>query len=591
MDEALAVQRVQEVRRQAEEVLGQLRADPAVAPFWQALTELEQVVHAPQDAAREGRARGARSTPLSPAAHVPSGAVSAADLVVQALQEVPLGVCILAGPEHRYTFTNRRYDQVVGRTGIVGQTVREVFPEIMDQGIHEILDHIATTGEPLIVPERHLQLNRAGTGIREDVYFDLSYQPIRAADGRVIGIASYVVDVSDRYNLAQEQTRVLQLTQAALDAADAERQRLLTILEQAPAAICTLEGPDHRYTFTNATYDRFIGRQDVLGKPVRMVVPEVAGQGFFELLDQVYTTGAPQMGTDAPVQLDRHGTGQLDQVFMSYSFAPLRTSQGQITGVFVQLVDVTDLVLARQAAEAAVVLRDQFLSIAAHELRTPLTTLIGYIGLVQRRLRRAGTLDARTDEMLTMLDGQSQRLTRLIATLTDVSRMQFGQLSLVRIWLDVGATVQQVVDEVRVTAPDRTIALTLPPDACRVLGDRLRLEQVLFNLVQNALKYSPDGGKVAVRVGCDAGQVWVQVQDQGMGIPTAALPHLFERFYRVAHRTTAALPGMGLGLAVAHEIVTLHGGTITVESTEGQGSTFTVTLPLANDRAQAGGMA
>jgi signal transduction histidine kinase len=111
---------------------------------------------------------------------------------------------------------------------------------------------------------------------------------------------------------------------------------------------------------------------------------------------------------------------------------------------------------------------------------------------------------------------------------------------------------------------------------------------VVVNLVQNALKYSPDGGEVAVTVGCDGEQVAVRVRDQGMGIPANALPHLFERFYRVAHRTTAALPGTGLGLAIVHEIVTLHGGTIGVESTEGVGSTFTVILPLVESDTDLG---
>jgi signal transduction histidine kinase len=398
----------------------------------------------------------------------------------------------------------------------------------------------------------------------------------------VIGIANYVQDVRDRVALAQEQARVLQLTRVAQSAAEAERQRLLTLLHQAPAAICTLEGPEHRFTFTNAAYDAFMGRTDLRGWAARSAVPEVVGQGFFERLDAVYATGVPHVGTDAPVQVDRSGTGILDQAFISYTFAPIRNQTGAITGVFVQLVDVTELVTARQTAEAAVVLRDQFLSIAAHELRTPLTTMRGYIELVQRRLRRMGGLDPRTDEQLTLLDAQGQRLSRLIATLTDVSRIHLGRLSLERAPLDLGVVVQQVVDEVRVTAPDRDMMVTLPNAACIVLGDRLRLEQVVVNLVQNALKYSPDGGEVAVTVGCDGGQVWVQVRDQGMGIPASALPHLFERFYRVAHRTTAALPGTGLGLAVVHELVTLHGGTITVDSTEGVGSTFTVTLPLAD---------
>ncbi len=308
----------------------------------------------------------------------------------------------------------------------------------------------------------------------------------------------------------------------------------------------------------------------------------MAGQGFVELLDQVYTTGVPYIGTDMPIDLDRHGTGMPERAFMHFIYAPLRDAHDHITGIFAQAMDVTELVTARQAAEAAVALRDQFLSIAAHELRTPLTSIIGYLGLLQRRLTRAGNPDLRTGEILTLLTSQAQRLSRLIDTLLDVARINMGHLHLDRAPLDLGVLVQQVVDEVRMTAARRAIAVTLPGAACVVLGDRLRLEQVVVNLVQNALKYSPNGGDISVDVGCAPDHAWMQVRDQGLGIPASALPHLFERFYRVPHGAAGAMPGMGLGLAVVRELVTLHGGTITVESTEGQGSTFTVTLPLVD---------
>jgi PAS domain S-box-containing protein len=591
----ILAQLVRAVRHHADPLLTQLDPEsPDLAPFLQALMALEQYAATPPDAMPVLPPH--RASPAPPAggtlrlADVPTAhLVANHHQIRQVLTDVPTGICILEGPEQRYTFTNPLYDRIVGRADLIGKTVRELFPELAGQGIYELLDQVYRTGVPVTRPEILIQVDRTGTGVVEDIYYALTYEPLRAADGTITGVVAYVEDVSDRRALDQERVHVLQLTQAALDAADAERQRLLTILHAAPAAICTLDGPDHRFSFSNLGYQRLVGRDDLVGTPVRAALPEVEGQGFFELLDGVYATGVPVLRNEQPVQLDRHGTGVLDAAWVNLLYAPLRDAAGQILGIFVHAVEVTELVVARQQAEAAVVLRDQFLSIAAHELRTPLTTMVGYIGLIQRRLRRMGGLDPRTDDQLTLLAAQGQRLSRLIATLTDVARIHLGRLSLERALLDLGALVQQMVEEIRVTAGERAIAVTLPPAPCPVLGDQLRLEQVVVNLVQNALKYSPEGGEVTVTVGCAPGEVWMEVQDQGLGIPADALPHLFERFYRVAHRTTAALPGMGLGLAVVHEIITLHGGTIRVESTEGVGSTFTVTLPLADAGAQAGG--
>ncbi|MEP7189187.1 MAG: HAMP domain-containing sensor histidine kinase [Roseiflexaceae bacterium] len=306
-------------------------------------------------------------------------------------------------------------------------------------------------------------------------------------------------------------------------------------------------------------------------------------------MDETYTTGVPFLGNEVPIQLDRHDAGDLEQSFLNFIYAPLRDASEQITGIFVHAVDVTELVTARQRAEAAVVVRDQFLSIAAHELKTPLTSVIGYIQLLQRRMRRTGNVDDRTDHVMTLIGAQSQRLNRLIDTLLDVARINMGQLSLELALLDLRELTTQVVDEVRVIAEHRAIHVTVPPEECVVQADSLRLEQVLVNLLQNALKYSPNGGDVDVTVQCTQSEARVSIRDTGIGIPAAALPHLFDRFYRVAEDAASNIRGMGIGLSVVDEIMTLHGGTISVESTEGVGSIFTIALPLAESRESTRG--
>jgi signal transduction histidine kinase len=238
---------------------------------------------------------------------------------------------------------------------------------------------------------------------------------------------------------------------------------------------------------------------------------------------------------------------------------------------------------ARAAAETAVAQRDQFLSIASHELRTPLTVLLGNIQLLERRLSRMGVSDVRLHQSFAAIHRQLARLQALVNAMLDVSRIERGQLKIAREPLDFAALVREVVDEVQPTAPAHPIEQVISPDtsgAILVPGDELRLEQVVLNLLQNAIKYSPDGGPIRVEVTRAADHVSLSVSDRGQGILEEALPHLFERFYRAPDVRSEHISGMGIGLYIVSEIVAMHGGTVTVVSEQGVGSTFTVHLPL-----------
>jgi signal transduction histidine kinase len=561
-------QQLTDVRAAASQLVAQLGADAtSAAPFLHTVAALEQRLRL--DTATDTRALAAPEL----------RAKAQNALLQQVLTYDPTGIASLSGQDLCYTFTNPIYQQIAGRTDMVGKTLREVFPELEGQGIYEILQRVYNTGVPFITPEIMIQLDRDGDGIPEDIYFDLSYRPLRDDLGTITGVLVYALDIGDRRALEHERDQVLALTQASQYTAEAERYRLLTVLHQAPAAMCTLEGPEHVFTFTNAAYNRLTGRSDMLGKPVRLAMPDIENQGFFELLDAVYTTGVPFIGNEVPIILDKHGTGAVEHAFLNFIYAPLLDPNDRITGVFVQAVEVTELVAARQDAEAAVIVRDQFLSIAAHELKTPLTTVLGCIEVLQRRMRRAGAVDERTDRTLSMIGQQGQRLNRLIDILMDVARINQGQLTLERAPLDLAALAARMVAELQVTIDDWAIQIVMPAEPCMVWGDGLRLEQVLVNLVQNAVKYSRAGSTVAITVGDTGTQVWFRIRDQGMGIPAEAVAHVFERFYRVLEGTTQLIPGMGIGLSVVKDIVTLHGGSIDVESIEGVGSTFTLWLP------------
>ena len=234
------------------------------------------------------------------------------------------------------------------------------------------------------------------------------------------------------------------------------------------------------------------------------------------------------------------------------------------------------------AEQAAVRTRDAFLSVAAHELKTPLTTLHGQAQLLQRRLRNGATITEREIQSIDRVVAQSRRLNRMIGDLLDLSRIESGQLTLRREPMDIGLLASQVVEAAQPIVAPHTLVLHAPDQPLMVVGDSIRLEQVLHNLISNAAKYSPGGDTITVVVEQRGTDVSISVRDYGIGIPAEALPRLFERFYRAPNAEQHRISGIGVGLYVVREIVLLHGGTIEVNSAEGGGSVFTLTLPLAD---------
>ena len=234
----------------------------------------------------------------------------------------------------------------------------------------------------------------------------------------------------------------------------------------------------------------------------------------------------------------------------------------------------------RTQLEAHMRMRDEFLGVTAHELRTPVTSLLGYAQLTRRRLDQQGAADERLTRALDVVIRQARRLDRLTTMLLDLTRLDHGQLVLQRAAVDLTALVVHIGDEIQLLTSHHTLAIRHADAPLIVHGDELRLEQVLYNLVLNAIKYSPGGGTVAIDVRRDGSSAVVAVTDHGLGIPPDDLPRVFDRFFRAQNASTQHISGMGIGLFLVHELVTLHGGTIGVRSTLGEGSTFTVTLPL-----------
>jgi len=237
---------------------------------------------------------------------------------------------------------------------------------------------------------------------------------------------------------------------------------------------------------------------------------------------------------------------------------------------------------AREQAQAAVRARDEFLSIASHELRTPVTAIRGGVQVLLRRLRRGELRAERLESSLTMLDQASFRLTRLTEDLLDVTRLQTGLLNLKLEDVDPGDVARSIVEQYRDHLPDRfTLSLEVE-SCCHVLADSTRLEQVLLNMLTNAVKYSPDAGTIVLGVRAAEDGVQIDLRDEGIGFLPERREQIFEPFARGPGASARQIPGMGLGLHICRQIVEQHGGRIWATSAgEGQGATFSVWLPCA----------
>jgi len=401
-----------------------------------------------------------------------------------------------------------------------------------------------------------------------------------------------------RAEAARREQALRREAEQAREAAEGERQRLFDLFIEAPAIICLLQGPEHRFVFANPRYWQVVGKRNPIGLSVREALPEIAAQGFLKLLDRVFASGQPAYGAEQLVLLDRNGTGALEQAYFDFIYQPTHGEDGRVDGIFVHAVEVTQQVRARQETErlaeanarllretkAALGERDAFIAAITHDLKSPLTSITGVVQLLERRAQSADTVESGPlRQGLGIIAGAGARMLAMVSELVDLARLQSGQPpELDRSTFDLVVAARHCVAEIQQTARRHTLTVAAQTDAVVGRWDRPRIERVITNMLSNAVKYSPDGGTIGVSVGTEdrqgAGWAVLRVSDQGAGIPRAELPHVFDRFYRGSN-VSGHVAGAGIGLAGAKQIVELHGGTIEVESREGEGSTFTVRLP------------
>jgi PAS domain S-box-containing protein len=474
--------------------------------------------------------------------------------------------------ELRYVRIN---DRLAAMNGLpvsdhIGRSIWEIVPDFADM-VAPICRRVLATGEPVLDAE-HTAVSRARPGELE--HWLASYFPLKAPGGRVVGVNVAVLAITERKRI-----------ETALRESE---QRFAAFMDNCPAS-AYLKDADGRYVYMNPAGADVLGRTptDVIGKVDTHVFGEedarhlheqdlavLTAGGPMQMAEVLFPRGVPRHYQTIKFRIDAPGGVYLGGISVDV------TEQKRIQDEREQLLEAERA--ARAEAERANRMKDEFLATLSHELRTPLSAVLGYAQL----LRGGQIRPEAAARALEIIERNARVQSEIVSDLLDMNRIVTGKLQLDLVPADLAAIVDAAVESVRPGAESK--GLELEVDVARlprpVIGDQARLQQVLWNLLTNAVKFTPRGGSVKLTVRPAGDGVELCVADTGQGIDAGFLPHVFDRFRQGDSSTSRQHRGLGLGLAICKQLVEMHGGTITAESAgPGQGAALTVRLPAGEE--------
>lgn len=596
-------------------------------------------------------------------------------------------IAIFMGKDYIIDVANESIRDVWGKGhNVIGKPLLEVLPELRKQGIDDLLDQVYNTGIPYHADEVPVEL--VINGIPEIRYFDFTYQPQKNQKGEIIGVADIATDVTK---------------QALLNKKVRENEyRYRELIHSSNSLIAILRGKEMVIEIANNAIKSVWGKgNDVEGKPLFEILPEMIGQGMPELFNEVYETGEPHFAQEKPLLHKKDGEMKLG--YFDFVYQPQRNIHNQIDGVAVIAQDVTQQgILNKKVRESEKEFRelvnfmphkismssatgepvfynnswvtytgknaenllenswqslihpddrerteqmgekvlatgqdlemelrifdkngspkwhlfrataikneegeitswisscteihklkeeeqrkDDFLKLVSHELKTPVTSIKGYVQLLLSMIPKEEEEKENNKKLpvrpyLNRMEIQIERLIRLISEMLDLSRIEQKELQLKKEYFKLNEHVEQIIEDISYSNRDVQIELQ-HQDQSEVFADKDRIGQVIINFVTNALKYSPEGNRVIIKIfeGKNA-HVGVSVRDFGIGIAKKEQKKIFKRFYRIAGNKDYTYAGFGIGLYLSNEIIKRHKGRIYLDSQIGKGSEFTFTLP------------
>lgn len=532
------------------------------------------------------------------------------NLVMQA----PVAICILKGNDYTVELANDFYLQLVEKQkDFIGKPFFQSLPELKPQGIKEFLEGVQVTGIPYVGNEIEIDMPR-NRKVKKG-FFNLVCQPLIESDNTVTGIIVVVTEVTD-----QIMSRKRMEAQAAM---------VQDLLMTAPGFICTLVGPDHVYELVNERYQNLFGKREIQGKPIMIALPELEGQGFKEILDQVYNSGEPYVGVDVPISLARDYGLAPELRYFNFSYQPIYDENMKIYSILVFGYEVTDQVIAREKirviqedfarelvekveqrtaelseANDSLLKKNQelvklnrelesFAYVSSHDLQEPLRKIQTFATRIVESEEAA--LSDRGKDYFRRMQASARRMQALIQDLLAYTRVTNTTQKFVK------TDLNEIVEEVRRDFAD-SIQKTKATFELRNLGEvnviPFQFYQLMSNLIGNALKFSagetpphiiiageiddrtpveqvdPEGKLVTNRI-----YYHISVSDNGIGFEPQYNEKIFEVFQRLHDRDK--YPGTGIGLAIVKKIVENHDGFITANSELNKGTTFDIYIPLS----------
>jgi signal transduction histidine kinase len=476
------------------------------------------VLHHVEEVTAEVRANAERNIALG-------AAKTAEDRLRTVFAEAPVGIAVTRGPEHVFESANAAYIALVGPRALIGKTRREAFPDIVGQSIDGLLEQVYATGVAVTANARHIRLDWYGDGVFRDAYYSFVYQPLRDAAGQTEGVAIIASDVTELVGArkaAEERHREVADLNTALREQHDELEQLNEQLQSQG-----LELEQQLEESQNLTEELAQVNEQLEGTAADLEAAGVRLQGLYEA--------------------ERAARAEAEQ--------------------------------SRADAQAANKAKSDFLATMSHELRTPLNAIAGYTELLETGIR--GPVTAEQIEDLQRIRRAGTHLLGLINDVLNYAKLEASQVRFDVVPLPVNETLLAAAAMIEPQALVRGVTFTCvvcDPD-CRIMGDRDKVLQVVLNLLTNAIKFTPRGGRITLAA--DVSDPWgrITVCDTGRGVPSDQVTAIFEPFVQVGARLSGREEGTGLGLAISRELARGMRGDLTVESVVGEGSTFTLSLP------------
>jgi PAS domain S-box-containing protein len=540
--------------------------------------------------------------------------------LVEVIRRAPAFMVVLRGPDYVLELVNDAYQQLIGHRDVAGKPLFDAVPEARGQGFEELLDQVLATGEPFTGRGLPVRLERTPGAPPEERIIDLAYVPLTEADGARTGIVVLGTDVTEQVLGRQEIERArdraerLQALTAALagartldDVANVVVADMVVALGARTGALAG-RAPDGEGLLLLRT----IGFPDPVESGVRRQPMDLQSP-----LIECYRTQAPVWietragpeGLDARYPLiapvwDALGVASAAFVplvaagetvgVISFAFEGARPFDGEERDFLLALGRQAALAVerarlfeaehaARAEAERANRAKSEFLAVMSHELRTPLNAIGGYAELMEMGIR--GPITPQQREDLRRVQTSQRHLLGLINEVLNYAKLETGTVHYDVADVRVRDAVVAAEALVAPQAAAKQLALSVAPcpPALAVRADAEKVRQILVNLLSNAVKFTDPGGRVEVACAELGDRVQVQVRDSGIGIPADQMDRIFEPFVQVRADLTRTAEGTGLGLAISRDLARGMGGDLTAESTLGAGSTFTLTLPRAED--------